>query len=101
MEKEEGDCGYGTSGGSAAGRGMEQASSDVTRSTVAEAAEAIAPAAFVPCGACFDEVAAQAMSCSSAARRRLVQKISMACSSSPTGGRDGAMRMLESLGSMP
>ena len=30
MEKEEGDCGYGTSGGSAAGRGMEQASSDAT-----------------------------------------------------------------------
>ena len=39
--------------------------------------------------------------CSSAARRRLVQKISMACSSSSTGGRDGAMRMLESCGSRP
>ena len=39
--------------------------------------------------------------CSSAARRRLVQKISIACSSSSTGGREGAMRMLESCGSRP
>ena len=38
---------------------------------------------------------------SSAARRRQMQNTAMACSSSATGGRDGAMRMLLSLGSLP
>ena len=51
MEKEEGDCGYGTFGGFAAGRGMEQASSDAPRSTDEETAQAIANAVSEPCGA--------------------------------------------------
>ena len=38
---------------------------------------------------------------SSAASFRQVQNTAMACSSSATGGRDGAMRMLLSWGSLP
>ncbi len=41
----------------------EQASSDVTRSTDAEATEAIANGAFVPCGASFDEPPAAPFLC--------------------------------------